>query len=461
MRKLLLLFLLLTGGSLWAQNSVSGSITTSASLCSTQAACVSLPVTPQAGSASVQLLGTFSATAQFEGCNKASCDPTSSSDWFSVAATPQAGGTAVTSSTSTGAWRINAAGLTVVRVRASALASGTILVNLSQGAGSASSGSGSGSGTVTSFSSGDLSPLFTTGVATATSTPALSFSLTNAAANTVFGNNTSGSAAPGYQTSINVSGSVAAGTSLTAGTDGGECGSAPGCMGGALSDVALSPTAGYWAMRGKTTGAKFEFQMGAGAAGPLPVNSGGTGLSSFTSHNVLTGGSAGTALGSVAPGTSGNVLTSDGTDWTSAAAAGSGGDTYAQFTFNLNAANFTGAGNYLSPVGNNVGGAGGAPHVAAVVGKTGNLQNFYFRYSVVVPANVTYTMTIYKCNNTTTCDTPATTGVTCQIAAASYACSDTTHTAALTAGDLIILRIDQTGIGTPANSSITSVVHVQ
>jgi len=48
-----------------------------------------------------------------------------------------------------------------------------------------------------------------------------------------------------------------------------------------------------------------------------------TGLSSLTAHNVLTGGSAGTALGSVAPGTNGNVLTSNGTDWTSAAAAGS------------------------------------------------------------------------------------------------------------------------------------------
>lgn len=54
----------------------------------------------------------------------------------------------------------------------------------------------------------------------------------------------------------------------------------------------------------------------------VTVAQGGTGVGSFTAHNVLTGGSAGTALGSVAPGTSGNVLTSDGTDWTSAAPAG-------------------------------------------------------------------------------------------------------------------------------------------
>lgn len=53
-------------------------------------------------------------------------------------------------------------------------------------------------GTVTSFSSGNLSPLFTTSVATATTTPALSFSLSNAAAGTWFGNNTAGSTTPSY-----------------------------------------------------------------------------------------------------------------------------------------------------------------------------------------------------------------------------------------------------------------------
>ena len=56
----------------------------------------------------------------------------------------------------------------------------------------------SGSGTVTSFSSGTLSPLFTTSVATATTTPALSFSLSNSGANTIFGNFTGSSGAPSY-----------------------------------------------------------------------------------------------------------------------------------------------------------------------------------------------------------------------------------------------------------------------
>lgn len=64
----------------------------------------------------------------------------------------------------------------------------------------------SAGGTVTNFSAGDL-PLsvgtfFTTTEATTTTTPALSFVLTNAAANSWFGNATGSSAAPAYNTSV-------------------------------------------------------------------------------------------------------------------------------------------------------------------------------------------------------------------------------------------------------------------
>jgi hypothetical protein len=55
-----------------------------------------------------------------------------------------------------------------------------------------------GAGTVTSFSAGMLSPIFTTSVATATTTPALSFILSNAGAHSFLGNNTGSSAAPTY-----------------------------------------------------------------------------------------------------------------------------------------------------------------------------------------------------------------------------------------------------------------------
>jgi hypothetical protein len=55
----------------------------------------------------------------------------------------------------------------------------------------------------------------------------------------------------------------------------------------------------------------------------LSVANGGTGASTHTANNVLVG--AGTsAIASIAPSTSGNVLTSNGSAWTSAAAAGGG-----------------------------------------------------------------------------------------------------------------------------------------
>jgi hypothetical protein len=55
--------------------------------------------------------------------------------------------------------------------------------------------------------------------------------------------------------------------------------------------------------------------------GTLPVANGGTGAASLTTNNVLLGNGT-SALQVVAPGTTGNVLTSDGTTWTSAAAGG-------------------------------------------------------------------------------------------------------------------------------------------
>lgn len=63
---------------------------------------------------------------------------------------------------------------------------------------------GSGStGTVTTFSAGNLSPLFTTNVANPTTAPALTFALSNASANVVLAGPTSGSAAaPGYRSLV-------------------------------------------------------------------------------------------------------------------------------------------------------------------------------------------------------------------------------------------------------------------
>lgn len=60
---------------------------------------------------------------------------------------------------------------------------------------------GGGSGTVTAFSAGNLSPLFTTSVANPTTTPALSFTISNAAQNSIFAGPASGGAGnPSFQT---------------------------------------------------------------------------------------------------------------------------------------------------------------------------------------------------------------------------------------------------------------------
>ena len=54
-----------------------------------------------------------------------------------------------------------------------------------------------------------------------------------------------------------------------------------------------------------------------------PVSAGGTGSTTLTANNVLLGNGT-SALQVVAPGSSGNVLTSDGTTWQSTAPAASG-----------------------------------------------------------------------------------------------------------------------------------------
>jgi hypothetical protein len=100
------------------------------------------------------------------------------------------------------------------------------------------------------------------------------------------------------------------------------------------------------------------------------VAQGGTGASTLTANSVVLGNGT-SAVQFVAPGTTGNVLTSNGTNWTSAAASGSG------FTYQIFSANGTftiptgvtrvqvwvqgggGAGGYVSGAMAGGGGAGG------------------------------------------------------------------------------------------------------
>lgn len=61
---------------------------------------------------------------------------------------------------------------------------------------------------------------------------------------------------------------------------------------------------------------------GASVTGVLSVDKGGTGAATLTTNNLLLGNGTGTVQ-FVAPGASGNVLTSNGTTWVSQQAAGS------------------------------------------------------------------------------------------------------------------------------------------
>ena len=69
-----------------------------------------------------------------------------------------------------------------------------------------------------------------------------------------------------------------------------------------------------------SSGANSDITSLSGLTTALSVAQGGTGAASLTANNVILGNGTSTVLG-VAPGTSGNVLTSNGTTWTSAAAA--------------------------------------------------------------------------------------------------------------------------------------------
>lgn len=116
----------------------------------------------------------------------------------------------------------------------------------------------SGGGTVTSFSSGNLSPLFTTSVATATTTPALSFTLSNAGANTYLGNATGSTATPSYTSAGALTKTDDTNVTLT--------------LGG-------SPTVSLLAATSLTLG----------WTGQLAVSRGGTGLSALGSDGTVLG----------------------------------------------------------------------------------------------------------------------------------------------------------------------------
>jgi hypothetical protein len=122
MRKLV--FVLLLFAPLARAQTVVGTITILGASCAVTNACVILPLGTAASSASITLTGTWTATVQFE----ASSD--GGTTWVAINGTPPSSTTAVTNSTANGAWTFNVGSMTHLRARASALASGTVGVNI-------------------------------------------------------------------------------------------------------------------------------------------------------------------------------------------------------------------------------------------------------------------------------------------------------------------------------------------
>ncbi|MFA5933747.1 MAG: hypothetical protein WC795_00775, partial [Candidatus Paceibacterota bacterium] len=125
----------------------------------------------------------------------------------------------------------------------------------------------SGSGSVTSVSSGNLSPLFTTSVANPTTAASISYTLSNAGAHTFFGNFTGSSGVPSF------------GSPILASADFANQGTTTQVLHG---NAAGNPT---WSQVSLTTD----------VSGTLPVLQGGTGATTLTGLLIGNGTSAFTA----------------------------------------------------------------------------------------------------------------------------------------------------------------------
>lgn len=116
-------------------------------------------------------------------------------------------------------------------------------------------------------------------------------------------------------------------TAIGAGTGGGSVSSVAGT--GTVNGITLTGTVtstGNLTLGGTLSNVDLTTQV----TGTLPVANGGTGATSLTANNVILGNGT-SAVQVVAPGTAGNVLTSDGTTWVSQAGGGGGAGAFVAF----------------------------------------------------------------------------------------------------------------------------------
>lgn len=125
MKRLVALLAMLLISVSWgiAQDSVSGNITATGTTCGTTNACVQLTLNSNTGTVGMLVTGTWTATLQFEGSNDAST-------WAAVDCVPVPSAASAQNTTANGTWTCSVAGLSAMRVRASAYTSGTAAVKL-------------------------------------------------------------------------------------------------------------------------------------------------------------------------------------------------------------------------------------------------------------------------------------------------------------------------------------------
>jgi hypothetical protein len=152
------------------------------------------------------------------------------------------------------------------------------------------------------------------------------------------------------------------------------------------------------------SGANSDITSITGLTTALTVAQGGTGAATHTSKGVLIGNGT-SAVTTVSPGTSGNLLKSDGTNWTSSAPAavkglGLGGEVWNNV---MSSPGRTSGTSYTAPsypIMVTVGGqaVSGSPNMTVVVGGI-TIINYTFPYGTgtpitfIVPASVTYSVT--------------------------------------------------------------------
>jgi hypothetical protein len=313
----------------------------------------------------------------------------------------------------------------------------------------------SGTAGVTSFSAGNLSPLFTSSVATATSTPALTFTLSNAAANSVFGNCTGSSAAPSY---CSITGAMLPNPGASS-------------LGGIES---LASTSHQWINAISTSGVPSSTQpalsdLTATFSSPLSLSTNAlscptcvTSASALTNNLPVIGqGGQATAVGTVSGNTT-EFVTTTGTQTSGHAVSIDANGNHIDSGATLNKFLTVNLGSALGMTASTTkymanGGLGAEDVSQFSIPFAGKITGMYVAYtSAANGASTSQVWTLRSCTpvqGTAVC-TPSPSNITCTVGNSQTICNDTAHSLTPSPGDLFSLQEVANG-GTATTTGIT------